>query len=62
MKQTVYVVCRDYGYEGYGRPEGVFASLELLLKEYPRAVSHDVDRDTDGLAVYIPFEMEISSC
>ena len=36
-----YVVCHDYGYEGYSEPMAVFTSLRKLQREYPEAVSYE---------------------
>jgi hypothetical protein len=47
----VYVVFRDWNYEGYESPEDVFGTKKAMEKVYPgiQDDSHCVD---DGTAVY----------
>lgn len=53
-----YVVCHDYGYEGYSEPMAVFTSLRKLHREYPKAVSKEEADKAKGVfegEVYFTF-------
>lgn len=53
----VYVVFKDYGFEGYGAPEAVYTNDYQMHKDYPGIVDYEDEHAQPFDFLYKTFEI-----